>query len=267
MSRTAAATTLSYDYGSTPNDDRRGGTMTQTLDREAWRTLLDRTNGTPTYGALVDTVARADTIDGDAEEYVNAALADGRLVEDADAGMFGEIRVARRDPETVGFGRCRGLKSRFFGRRPQGETDESAEDNPAYDPGDAVILAAFRAELEATHPEWEPPEAIELPAECRTYAFPQRRLRRVGSYGEHDAAGDPDGERGSPPELSEVQRRLRTRLEDSCSVNIDVREGEAVLVAENLGDEHVIHPDGRVEGGAVADRLGDVAAEYLGGGE
>jgi hypothetical protein len=84
---------------------------------------------------------------------------------------------------------------------------------------------------------------------------------------EHDTAGDPDGERGLPPELSEVQRRLRTRLEESCSVDVDVREGEAVLVAEKLGDEHVIHPDGRVEGGAVAGRLGDVAAEFLGGGE
>ena len=84
---------------------------------------------------------------------------------------------------------------------------------------------------------------------------------------EHDTAGDPDGERGSPPELSEVQRRLRTRLEESCSVDVDVREGEAVLVAGKLGDEHVIYPDGPVEGGAVADWFEDVPAEYLGCGE
>lgn len=84
---------------------------------------------------------------------------------------------------------------------------------------------------------------------------------------EHDTAGDPHGERGLTPELSEIQRRLRTRLEESCSVDIDVREDEAVLVAEKLGDKQVIHPDGCVEGGAVADRLGDIAAEYLGSGE
>jgi hypothetical protein len=152
-------------------------------------------------------------------------------------------------------------------RRP-GQVATVAEDNPAYDPGDAVIVVAFRDELETAHPGWEPPEAIELPADCRTYAFPQRRLRRVGSYGEDDGAGDAGGARGSDGlELSEGQRRLRTRLEESCHVDIDIREGEAVLVAEKLGDEHVIRPDGSVEGGAVAGRLEDVAAEYLGGGE
>ncbi|MBB6647975.1 hypothetical protein [Halobellus ruber] len=152
-------------------------------------------------------------------------------------------------------------------RRP-GQVATVAEDNPAYDPGDAVIVVAFRDELEAAHPEWEPPEAIELPAACRTFAFPQRRLRRVGAYGEDGAEGDAAGAEGSTGlELSEPQRRLRTRLEESCRVDVDVREGEAVLVAEKLGDEHVIHPDGSVEGGAIAGRLEDVAAEYLGGGE
>lgn len=152
-------------------------------------------------------------------------------------------------------------------RRP-GQVATVAEDNPAYDPAEAVIVVAFRDELEAAHPEWEPPEAIELPAACRTFAFPQRRLRRVGSYGEDDAAGDDGDAPGSDAlELSEPQRRLRTRLEESCHVDVDVREGEAVLVAEKLGDEHVIRPDGSVEGGAVAGQLEDVAAEYLGGGE
>lgn len=150
--------------------------------------------------------------------------------------------------------------------RRRGEKSTVAEDNPAYDPADAVIVVAFRDALEDAHPEWGPPEAIELPAGCPTFAFPQRRLRRVGSYGEDDGAGDAGGARGSDGlELSEAQRRLRTRLEESCHVDVDVREGEAVLVAEKLGDEHVIYPDGRVEGGAIAGRLEDVAAEYLGG--
>jgi hypothetical protein len=143
-----------------------------------------------------------------------------------------------------------------------------AEDNPAYDTDAAVIVVAFRAELEAAHPGWEPPEAIELPANCRTYAFPRRRLRRIGSYGEpvdDDANENCVDEGDSPPQLSEPQERLRERLEESCEVVVDVVANQPVLRVEKLGGEHVIYPDGTVEGGAITGRLRDLAAEYLEG--
>jgi len=71
-----------------------------TLDRDGWRTLLDRADA-PTHGALVATVDRTDMIDPDAdpEELVDAALANGALVEDPDAGAFGEIHVADDAPD------------------------------------------------------------------------------------------------------------------------------------------------------------------------
>jgi hypothetical protein len=147
-----------------------------------------------------------------------------------------------------------------------------ADDNPAYDPEAEVVVVAFRDELEAAHSDWEPPEALELPADCQTYAFPPRRLRRVGQYVEDDETADDDADdtpNAPVDRLTGAQRDLRERLEETSDVAVaaDPDDSEAaVLVVEKLGETHTIDADGNVEGGAIADRLADVAAEYLGGG-
>jgi hypothetical protein len=141
-----------------------------------------------------------------------------------------------------------------------------AEDNPAYDADDHVVVVAFRHELEAAHPEWDATGALSLPLECPAYAFPPRRLRRVGHVAEDDAPEDGAGEETDPTDrLTDAQERLRERLEETAEVDVRDSGGEAVLVVEKLGAEHTIDADGSVEGGPVADRLADVAAEYLGG--
>jgi hypothetical protein len=156
-------------------------------------------------------------------------------------------------------------------RDSNGEKVTVADDNPAYDPEAEVVVVAFRDELEAAHPDWEPPEALELPADCQTYAFPPRRLRRVGQYVEDGETAD-DGADNTPDapvdRLTDAQRELRERLEETSDVAVaaDPDDSEAaVLVVEKLGETHTIDADGTVEGGAIADRLAGVAAEYLGG--
>ena len=119
------------------------------LDVAAWRTLLDRTDDPPTYGALVDTVGRADMIDADAEDLVDAALANGSLVEDADAGMFGEIRLGDEPPEPSDSDDIEGRGVGSSNDDPEGETDETGKNEPADvdTPADGVARVG-----EATYP-------------------------------------------------------------------------------------------------------------------
>ena len=151
-----------------------------------------------------------------------------------------------------------------------------AEDNPAYDADDHVVVVAFRHELEAAHPAWDADGALSLPLECPAYAFPPRRLRRVGHVAEDDAVeGGDDSEADTTPaapvdRLTDEQEALRERLEETADVDVEADPDDpeaAVLVVEKLGGEHTIAADGSVEGGPLADRLADVAGEYLGGEE
>jgi hypothetical protein len=163
-----------------------------------------------------------------------------------------------------------------------------AEDNPEYDADADVIVVAFCDDLTDAHPDWSGDAPLTLPLECPTYAFPPGRLQRVGHFAETDtqpASGDDDatddtrvdrnsedktdesddsgGETADSP-LTDAQAQLRDRLAESAEVTVETDNGAAVLVVEKLGAEHRIFPDGTVEGGPLADRLGDVAREYLG---
>lgn len=144
-----------------------------------------------------------------------------------------------------------------------------AEDNPAYDADAEVIVVAFRDELEAAHPAWDADSALSLPLECPVYAFPPRRLRRVGHVAEDDAPEDGAAEETDPTDrLTDAQAALRERLEETADVDVEADPDDseaAVLVVEKLGAEHTIAADGSVEGGPLTDRLEDVAGEYLGG--
>jgi hypothetical protein len=150
-----------------------------------------------------------------------------------------------------------------------GEEVSVAADNPAYDPDAEVVVVAFRADLERARPEYGGDRPLPL-AEVgpKTYAFPPRRLQRVGHLSEDDADGAPSGTSDPSDRLTDAQRDLRERLAETSDVEVaaDPDDPEAaVLVVEKLGAEHTIDADGAVEGGPLADRLGDIADEYLGG--
>jgi len=68
------------------------------LDRSQWATLLDRAEPA-TFFEVVEEVETADVIDADAEELVEAAIADGPLVEDEDGGAYNVIQLAERGVE------------------------------------------------------------------------------------------------------------------------------------------------------------------------
>jgi len=158
-----------------------------------------------------------------------------------------------------------------------------AEDNPGYDDEAYVVVVAFREDLRASHPDWDADAPLSLPLDCKTYAFPPGRLRRVGDHHGPDRPGervqegadavdsdDTEADTVSAPadRLTESQEALRARLEESADVAVasDPDDAEAaVLVVEKLGGTHRIAADGSVDGGPLADRLADVAAEYLGG--
>jgi mannose-6-phosphate isomerase-like protein (cupin superfamily) len=88
-------------------------------------------------------------------------------------------------------------------------------------------------------------------AGCMVYAFPPGRLERVDDT-------DPEAL------LGEDMSALRERLEEVGEVTVERDGRDAVLLLEKLGREHRITADGEVSG-PLADRLGEIAAEYLGG--
>jgi hypothetical protein len=143
-----------------------------------------------------------------------------------------------------------------------------AEDNPEYDADADVIVVAFCDDLTDAHPDWSGDAPLNLPLECSTYAFPPGRLQRVGRVDETDtkpAAGDDDATDDTHADRDrDAQAQLRDRLAESAEVTVETDNDAAVLVVEKLGAEHRILPDGTVEGGPLADRLGEVAREYLG---
>lgn len=128
-----------------------------------------------------------------------------------------------------------------------------ADDNPSY-PADApVVVVAFRSDLSESHPEYEGEVPLDLPAECKTYAFPAPRL---------DLVDDEDGD-GVPKDLA----ALRERLAETATVEVVEEGGEHVLAVEKLGAEYRITQDGTVTDGPLAADLRDVAEAVLGGEE
>jgi hypothetical protein len=136
--------------------------------------------------------------------------------------------------------------------RAGGEEVTVADDNPGYDPTAEVVVVAFAAELEDAHPAYDADEPLALAeAECMVYAFPPGRLEHVDDT-------DPEAL------LTEGMSALRDRLEEVGEVTVERDGRDAVLLLEKLGREHRITADGEVTG-PLAGRLGEIAAEYLGG--
>jgi len=149
-----------------------------------------------------------------------------------------------------------------------------AEDNPEYDTDTDVVVVAFDDDLAEHAPAWDGAEPLTLAeTSVRFYAFPAGRLEGVEPSPETPTT-DPDAEAGAethsdadgdPLDGHDDVRALRDRLEERSDVDVGVEDGATVLRVEKLGVTHTITADGSVSDGPVADRLRDVAAEYLGG--
>jgi hypothetical protein len=79
--------------------------------------------------------------------------------------------------------------------------------------------------------------------------------------------GDEDADVLGPSDLGEDMAALRERLANSTDVKVEEADGEAVLVVPKLGEDHTVFPDGSVSDGPLAERIADLAAEYLEGSE
>jgi hypothetical protein len=187
----------------------------------------------------------------------------GAIVVDADAGEPFEARsraVVVNTPPVA----CSDWSVYYEG----GEEVTVADDNPVYDADAHVIVVAYLDDVLREYPDWDADSALAPPLECRSYAFPPRRLQRVGTYPEDVRTDAHDDERPPTPadRLTSGQEDLRDRLEESGSVAIAPDHddaGRAVLIFEKLGTEYTIDADGVVSDGAIAGRLGNVAADYL----
>ena len=106
-----------------------------------------------------------------------------------------------------------------------------ADHNPGYDEGSPVVVVAFVEDLDEWWEGWREHEPYELfDGMCerghKFYAFPRGRLRRLGG-------------------LEEIEEALR-------DAGFPTERRDDLVVVEKFG-EHVIHPDGTVEGeGSVA---------------
>lgn len=149
-----------------------------------------------------------------------------------------------------------------------------AEDNPEYDPDAEVVVVAFDEDLANYAPDWDGDEPLSLgETEVATFAFPPGRLAFVEETTE-TAPEDPeptdetettDDPPRDPLDGFDAVRDLKERLAERSDVRVEADDGEPVLVVDKLGADHRIHADGTVSDGPIADRLRDVAAEYLGG--
>lgn len=153
--------------------------------------------------------------------------------------------------------------------RSEGEEITVADDNPAYDSSSEVVVVAFLQDLTRDHPDWDATSALDLPLECASYAFPPRRLQRLGTYEADATEGLHDDESPSSPadRLTSEQERLRERLEESGEVAITPDPDDkdrAIIIFEKLGSEYRIDADGVVSDGPIAGRIAKVAAEFLG---
>lgn len=151
-------------------------------------------------------------------------------------------------------------------QRWDGEIVTVADDNPAYDEDEEVIVVAFESALRDAHPEYTAEDPLILAeSQCDTYAFPSGRLKKVGEFGqdtENEGGMQEDTEEALT--LSDEMDALRQRLEESATVAVDEEDGEPILVVEKLGSSHRIRSDGTVSDGPLADRLRDLVDEYLG---
>lgn len=151
--------------------------------------------------------------------------------------------------------------------RDDGEEVTVADDNPAYRATDEVIVVAFEEDLDEVRPDYEGDRPLDLAElDCRVYAFPPRRLRRVGTVGEKAEDTPADTSEGANTRVDDDYPNLEAlseRLGEAADVVVE--DGEPGVEVEKLGVTHHISADGSVDGGPMADQLAEAAAEVLGG--
>jgi Mg-chelatase subunit ChlI len=97
---------------------------------------------------------------------------------------------------------------------------------------------------------------------------PSRQQQADETEQQQDEEKHTESESEIPPveRLTTGQQNLRERLSARSEVDIEPDPDEpmsAVLVVQKLGEEHRIAADGTVSDGPVADRLAEIAQEYL----
>lgn len=140
------------------------------------------------------------------------------------------------------------------------------DDNPQYNAEAEVVVVAFESHLNEEWSEWGSKTPLSLAEVDEYYAFPPRRLRRVGTIGEkaedtpadtsEAADAEPDDDYPGLVALSE-------RLGEAADVVVE--DGEPMVKVEKLGSTHRISADGEVDNGPMQKQLAEAAAEVLGG--
>jgi hypothetical protein len=154
-----------------------------------------------------------------------------------------------------------------------GEEVTIADDNPSYDSTEEIVVVAFLDDLTPVRPEWageSPLTLTDLHEDgASTYAFPPARLEPIGVIDPGArSVSDPDEaeDEGAEQSLTDDMEALAERLEEGATVESEFDGSTPTLRVEKLGSTYRITPDGVVEGdGPHADRLGEVATEYLEG--
>lgn len=157
----------------------------------------------------------------------------------------------------------------------EGEEVTVADDNPSYNGTEEIVVVAFLDDLDPVRPEWageSPLTLTDLHEDgASTYAFPPARLEPIGvvdpaARGENEP--DEPAVEESEQSLPDDMEALAGRLERGATVETAFPDGTPTLRVEKIGSTYRITPDATVEGdGPHDDRLGEVAAEYLGTGE
>lgn len=154
--------------------------------------------------------------------------------------------------------------------------DETVADHNPDHPADAeVVVVAFDDHLDEYAPEWDGDAPLVLAeTDVYYYAFPPTRLRPADDAEDRrrdedrEAAADDEGETPSDPLAAwDGLQQLKARLEERHEVEVRREDGEPLLAFDKAAREYRVRPDGSVSDGPFADRIADVAAEYLGGEE
>jgi hypothetical protein len=104
--------------------------------------------------------------------------------------------------------------------------------------------------------------------ETETHRQQQAHETEGSQQQDEDTESDSDSDSEIPPvdRLTTGQQNLRERLSARSEVDVEPDPADptsAVLVVQKLGEEHRIAADGTVSDGPVADRLAEIAQEYL----
>jgi|APHM01.1.fsa_nt_gi hypothetical protein len=145
-----------------------GDESTTELTRTQWRTLLTDADAR-TYGEVVAALKDVDMVSiDDAPSVVDAALANGPLVEDDDAEMFGEIRLAD-SPETSNTDDNDRLEPDSDHSHPGGEAVSSGEDHGSPSPSPPSAASWSEVDFSTTDPRtWAPAQIEHESWMCRT---------------------------------------------------------------------------------------------------